>query len=127
MNKITPDIIHKAADKMEIKWDNNPKFMDWSESITGKRHLDDMTSSELTTIYMLILAKKYPKEFTNEDDLYLHRAMAQYITPERTKKLKQVLTRVYDRNTRKEEPKYAWLTTLANSIRDKISTKNTGE
>ena len=59
--------------------------------------------------------------------MYLHRAISQYITPERTKKLKQVLTRVYDRNNRKEEPKYAWLTSLANNIRDRISTKNTGE
>jgi hypothetical protein len=127
MNKVTPDIVHKIADKMQINWDDNPKFMDWSESITGKRHLDQMTPEELTKLYLLLLAKQYPKEFTNEDDLYLHRAMSQYVTPERTKKLKHVLTRVYDRNTRKEEPKYAWLSSLANSIRDRISTKNTGE
>lgn len=121
MKKLTPNVIHKVADKMSIKWDNNPKFMQWTEKITGKRHLDDMSSGELMKVYILLLAKKYPKEFTNEDDMYLHRAFSRYITPEKTAKLKQVLQRVYSRKQRKEEPKYAWLTSLANKVRDRIS------
>lgn len=124
MKKLTPDIIHKVAEKMSTKNNNDAKHMRWAEQITGKRHLDNMTNEELMKIYVLLLTKKYPKDFTNEDDMYLHRAIDQYISPEKTEKLKQVLSRVYSRKQRKEEPKYAWLSSLANKVRDRISIKN---
>lgn len=124
---MTPEKIHKLADRLSIKWDNNKEFMDWSEKITGKRHLDDMDSGDLLKIYLLLMADKYPKEQTNEDDLYLHRAVSQYVTPKRTERLKNVLKRVYVKNDKEENPKYIPLTSLANRIRKRISTKYDGE
>ena len=44
---MTPEDIHNLADNFGISWDNDPNFMDYSRRITGKRHLDDMNSSEL--------------------------------------------------------------------------------
>lgn len=127
MKKITPNIIHKISDKKSINWDNNKRFMDWSEAITNKRHLDDMNQSELLKIYILILTNKYPKDLTNEDDLYLHRAVSQYVTPDRTEKLKKRLKNVYRKNDKKEQPKYIPLTALAKNIKNRISIKNIGD
>jgi hypothetical protein len=42
--------VHAAADKAGVKWDNNKAFMDLSERVTGKRHLDDMTERELRRV-----------------------------------------------------------------------------
>lgn len=43
-SEVTPEQVHQAADKAGIEWDNNEEFMDFSEKITGKRHIDDMSS-----------------------------------------------------------------------------------
>ena len=43
--------IHQLADKLKISWDKNAKFMEWTEELTGKSHLDDMTSKELKKVY----------------------------------------------------------------------------
>jgi len=42
--------IHKLADDKGITWDKNAKFMEWTEELTGKSHLDDMTSEELEKV-----------------------------------------------------------------------------
>jgi hypothetical protein len=42
--------VHAAADAAGVSWDNNPAFMDRSERLTGKRHLDDMTEQELRAV-----------------------------------------------------------------------------
>jgi hypothetical protein len=127
MKKITPNIIHKIADKYSIKWDNNKNFMDWTETLTGKRHLDDMDENELLKVYLLLLAKKYPMETTNEDDLYLHRAVSHYVTPEKTEKLKTRLRNVYNTKDKKEPAKYIPLTALAKNIKNIITFKKIGE
>ena len=64
--KITPKEVHKAADSVGMKWDNNKKFMDFSEKVTGKRHIDDMTSKERKK-----LIKKILKEDVGENPGHL--------------------------------------------------------
>lgn len=44
---VTPADVHKAADKAGVAWDNSESFMNKSEELTGKRHLDDMSEAEL--------------------------------------------------------------------------------
>lgn len=44
---VTPAIIHKLADEKGIAWDNDVAFMDKSEELTSKRHLDKMSPEEL--------------------------------------------------------------------------------
>jgi hypothetical protein len=48
---IKPADIHYIADKKGIPWDNNRKFMNYTNKLVGKKHLDDMTSEELRTVY----------------------------------------------------------------------------
>lgn len=43
---VSVDDIHKMAKRIGIAWDENPAFMDLTESVTGKRHLDDLTPAE---------------------------------------------------------------------------------
>jgi hypothetical protein len=43
------DDVHRAADLAGVEWDN-PAFMDMSERLTGKRHLDSMSQEELQLI-----------------------------------------------------------------------------
>ena len=50
MGRWTPKDIHKLADSRNIPWDNDPDFMDLSERVTGKRHLDDMSPKELKAL-----------------------------------------------------------------------------
>jgi hypothetical protein len=53
--------VHAAADAAGVKWDNNKAFMDLSERLTGKRHLDDMTESELRLVAnSLVKRRKTP-------------------------------------------------------------------
>ena len=49
--KISVDDIHKRADKLGIPWDNDAQFMSWTKELTGKSHLDDLTSEELSKVY----------------------------------------------------------------------------
>ena len=42
--EVTPEEVHRAADKVGMEWDDNEEFMNFSEKITGKRHIDDMNS-----------------------------------------------------------------------------------
>lgn len=43
--------IHALADRKHIAWDNDPDFMDFTESVTGKRHLDALNETELKAVY----------------------------------------------------------------------------
>lgn len=47
---LTPDSIHDLADQRGVAWDNDEEFMAQSQRLTGKRHLDDMTTMELARI-----------------------------------------------------------------------------
>ena len=67
--KITPKEVHKAADSVGMKWDNNKKFMDFSEKVTGKRHIDDMTSKERKKLIKKILKEDIgERSWTSEYD-----------------------------------------------------------
>ena len=48
---ISKEDVHDLADKLSIPWDDDADFMDWTEELTGKSHLDDMTSEELEKVY----------------------------------------------------------------------------
>ena len=39
---ITPNTIHKLADRKGVKWDNEPSFLQLTKRLTGKEHLDDL-------------------------------------------------------------------------------------
>lgn len=56
-----PKDIHKIADKMNISWDGDKKFMSWCQSVVGKEHLDDMNEVELIMIYNRLKTGKYPE------------------------------------------------------------------
>jgi len=43
----TVEQVHKAADKAGVPWNDVPAFMQWTQQITGKRKLDEMTPIEL--------------------------------------------------------------------------------
>ena len=44
---ITPNTIHKLADRTGVKWDNEPSFLQLTKRLTGKEHLDDLNQTEL--------------------------------------------------------------------------------
>mgnify|MGYP003647307760 CR=1 FL=1 len=48
---ISKEDVHDLADKLSIPWDHDADFMDWTEEVVGKSHLDDMTSEELLDVY----------------------------------------------------------------------------
>jgi len=47
---ITPQTIHKLADRKGIKWDDEPSFLKLTKRLTGKEHLDDLDQSELAKV-----------------------------------------------------------------------------
>ena len=55
---VTAKDVHKAADSVGMKWDNNKKFMVFSKRITGKEHIDDMTSKEREELIKKILKEE---------------------------------------------------------------------
>ena len=46
----TVEDVHDAADDAGVDWNDNQGFMDECESLTGKRHLDDMSEGELRIV-----------------------------------------------------------------------------
>jgi len=54
-----PENVHAVADKMNISWDNDNNFMQFSKEITGKDHLDDMDSTELRKIIDALKSGQY--------------------------------------------------------------------
>ena len=53
--------IHALADKKGIPWDDDPKFKRWSKDLTGKAHLDDMTSGQRDRLKKALLRKHHEK------------------------------------------------------------------
>jgi hypothetical protein len=47
---ITPNTIHKLADRKGVKWDNEPNFLRLTKRLTGKEHLDDLDQAELQQV-----------------------------------------------------------------------------
>jgi hypothetical protein len=62
---VTKDQIHQLADKLNIPWDDDPEFKNWTKNIAGKSHLDDMSKDELSTVYSA-LKKRGIKEKESE-------------------------------------------------------------
>ena len=61
--EVTPEEVHRAAEMVGMEWDNNEEFMDFSEEVTGEKHIDDMSSKLRKK-----LIKKILKEQFNSDD-----------------------------------------------------------
>lgn len=85
---MTPEHIHKIADKMHIAWDGDKDFMSWCNRVVGKRHLDDMSEVELIMIYTKIKNGKYQKNM--HEDVFGHRVTTW--TPRDTKRLKNKIS-----------------------------------
>ena len=47
---LTPQTIHKLADRKGVKWDNQPSFLQLTKRLTGKEHLDDLDHSGLNKV-----------------------------------------------------------------------------
>jgi len=53
--QLDPKQVHAIADALRIPWDDDEAFMDVSEDVTGKRHLDDMTRDELQLVVLAMV------------------------------------------------------------------------
>ena len=47
---ITPNTIHKLADRKGVKWDDEPSFLKLTKRLTGKEHLDDLDQTGLNKV-----------------------------------------------------------------------------
>ena len=47
---LTPNTIHKLADRKGVKWDNEPSFLRLTKQLTGKEHLDDLDQADLQKV-----------------------------------------------------------------------------
>ena len=47
---LSPQTIHKLADRKGVKWDNEPSFLQLTKRLTGKNHLDDLDHSGLNKV-----------------------------------------------------------------------------
>ena len=47
---LSPQTIHKLADRKGVKWDNQPSFLQLTKRLTGKEHLDDLDHSGLNKV-----------------------------------------------------------------------------
>jgi len=57
---VTSEDVHKAAESIGMKWDKDVAFMKLSKKITGKEHIDDMTSNEKSKLIDAILPSDVP-------------------------------------------------------------------
>jgi pyrimidine deaminase RibD-like protein len=47
---LTPNTIHKLADRKGVKWDNEPSFLQLTKQLTGLEHLDDLDQAGLEKV-----------------------------------------------------------------------------
>ena len=47
---LSPQTIHKLADRKGVKWDNEPSFLALTKRLTGKEHLDDLDQAGLNKV-----------------------------------------------------------------------------
>jgi len=57
--EVTPEEVHRAAEKVGMEWDDNEEFMDFSEEVTGERHIDDMSSKLRKKLIKKILKEQF--------------------------------------------------------------------
>lgn len=119
--------IHSKADSMNISWDNDPRFMDWTHKIAGERHLDDMNLDDLLKVYALISIGEYGRNLTTEADLQLHRALSAYISPRETEKVRDKMTKMHQVQKYKEDPRFVKLKQSAKKLRNKMNVQRIGE
>lgn len=50
MMDLSPQTIHKLADRKGVKWDNEPSFLKLTKQLTGKEHLDDLDQAGLNKV-----------------------------------------------------------------------------
>lgn len=55
---LQPADVHHLADKLNIPWDNDPAFLKWTKSVTGKEHLDDLNQGELKSVMKALKQRK---------------------------------------------------------------------
>jgi len=58
----TVSAIHVLADKLGIPWDNDAAFMQFTKDTVGKRHLDDLTATERSTLYDALTERGSPSK-----------------------------------------------------------------
>ena len=63
---ITPNTIHKLADRTGVKWDNEPSFLQLTKRLTGKEHLDDLNQTELHKVKQHLEKQGVAEGFLNE-------------------------------------------------------------
>ena len=54
---VSVEDIHQLAEERGIAWDDNDNFMDFTEDVTGKRKLDDLTPYERELVHDALLSK----------------------------------------------------------------------
>ena len=64
---ITPQQVHQAADKAGVEWDDNKEFMDFCEKVTGKRHIDDMSSESRKKLINAIQENIFTKDWWKKE------------------------------------------------------------
>ena len=62
---ITPNTIHKLADRTGVKWDNEPSFLQLTKRLTGKEHLDDLNQTELHKVKQHLEKQGVAEGFSN--------------------------------------------------------------
>jgi hypothetical protein len=62
--EVAPEEVHRAADKVGMEWDDNEEFMDFSEKVTGERHIDDMSSKLRKKLIKKILKEQFYSDDT---------------------------------------------------------------
>ena len=80
---LKPEDVHHLADKLNIPWDNDPDFLEWTKGVTGKEHLDDLNQSELKSVMTALNERKafwvrLSHVTTQEDPI--HRVASRWIT-----------------------------------------------
>jgi len=107
---ITPNTIHKLADRAGVKWDNEPSFLRLTKRLTGKKHLDDLDQTELQKVKKH-LERKSVGEGTRDlitalkDKHFSNESMYEDMSDDRSHKYEMVLQdgRVEDFNASSEE------------------------
>ena len=64
---LTPDTIHKLADRKGIKWDNEPSFLALTNKLTGKEHLDDLDQAELKKVKQHLDKQGVAENFADDE------------------------------------------------------------
>tara|TARA_B100000809_G_scaffold217109_1_gene223111 strand:- start:3 stop:602 length:600 start_codon:yes stop_codon:yes gene_type:complete len=69
-NKVSAKDVHHAAEEVGMEWDNDENFMSLSKSVTGKEHIDDMTSEERSKLISFIKTESATKGETDDAEFY---------------------------------------------------------